>query len=231
MEKGLGIEGPFELHVVIEVADEPLLQRWLLGVGKGYQLINPKLTGFCAFYGEHPIHLMLSCFIASPQEYVSTTNAVVVSIRECGIRILRVKLESNLHAKGVPRTVNGNEYYEVHIKVPITDGLVQWDALAKLCRPFDAHLFINNRSKSQGTHAIVTVRRHNTTYETSDAHFTGLVGTIASTGQFPVTSVRAEYSFYDTNTELDRGWLFDLKDAVAKTEEEEEAEFFRLYNQ
>jgi hypothetical protein len=214
-EEVVELEGPFELHVVIELSDEPLLQRWLLGNNTG-PWVNPKLTGFCAFYGEHPIHLMLSCFLRGSVGWaISQMDIIVSSFSEAKIRILRVKLEASLGAAGVPKNVVGDQYYEVHIKVPVGSAHT-WDALAAMCKPFNAHLFINNRSKSQvfaarkeavqgGVYAIVTARRYNTAFGAAFDAFQELQAAIEKA--FGVESVRKEYSFYDTNPNPDRGWL------------------------
>jgi hypothetical protein len=206
LKMGLNLRGPFELHIVIELADEPLLQKWLLRLDDG-ALVSPKLTGFCAFYGDHPIHLMLSCFLNGPVEVVEEkTQSIVDSFQEHKIRVLRVKLEASLHAEGVPlRIIGGGDYYEVHLKVKVK-SLTEWDALAAMSKPFDGHLFINNRSKSKGTHAIVTVRKYNTDLEAFEAGFTALDSLISK--RFDIVSVRSEFSFYDTNPMLDHGWLF-----------------------
>lgn len=206
--------GPFELHVVVHLDDEPQLQRWLLEFHKTKSSVvsNPKLTGFCAFYGDHPLHLMLSCFLVgcSAEEAFSETKSIVANIERNNIRVLRKKIESNLHADGVPATLNSShEYYEIHIKVKLDDqaGLYRWEHLSGISRPYGGHLFLNNRSKSQGTHAIVTVRTYKTSLEEFEDNATRLRRDIEKDG-FNVVSVRSEYSYYDTNPMLDKGWLF-----------------------
>ncbi len=202
------IDGPFELHVVIDLADEPLLQKWLLQL-EDKAVAGAKLTGFCAFYGNHPIHVMLSCFLSgSVQTVTAKTQEIVASFHKHNIRILRVKLEASLHAKGVPSAIAGEEaYYEVHLKIKVS-SLTDWDALAAISQPFDGHLFINNRSKSKGTHAIVTVRKYKDSLKEFNASCTALQDA-AWKGGFNVVSVRSEFSFYDTNPMLDQGWLFN----------------------
>ena len=204
------VKGPFELHVVVELGHESLLQKWILEESERnkYSLINPKLTGFCAFYGQHPIHLMLSCFVqCSAEEAVRTIHLLQNSMKKVGIKVLRAKVEANLHAENVPNEVTMDEYYEVHFKVPISN-FSSWNQLAELCVPFGAHLFINNRSKTKGLHAIVTVRSYNTTFNKFEQDIEALERAIWN-ASFDIKSIRKEYSFYDTNLWLDKGWLFD----------------------
>src|SRR5438445_458084 len=114
------VKGPFELHVVVETHHEPLLQKWILETveKQTFPLINPKLTGFCAFYGQHPIHLMSSCFLqCSIEESLITIQQIQDSMKKSGIKVLRSKIEANLHAENVPNQVAKDEYYEVHFKV------------------------------------------------------------------------------------------------------------------
>ncbi len=199
--------GPFELHIVIVLDDEPLLQQWLMEPKNINKLVTPKLTGFCAFYGDHPVHLMLSAFFVGTVEgALARTEEIIDSFVLNQIRILRVKIESNLHASCVPSVISSeHEYYEAHIKVPVA-SMEKWKNLATVSLVHDGHLFLNNRSKNLGMHAIVTVRSYNTTLDEFDEKISALHKTIAE--NFIITSTRSEYSFYDTNTTLDKGWLF-----------------------
>lgn len=82
----------------------------------------------------------------------------------------------------------------------------EWERLAALCKPYGGHLFLNNRSKTKGTNAIVTVRKYNVSRALFNT--TALAHIIAERG-FTVVSSRFEYGVYDSNQLMDAGWIFD----------------------
>lgn len=61
---------------------------------------------------------------------------------------------------------------------------------------------VNNRSKSAGTNAIVTVRTYKTTLEAFETYQWNLRWAMETKGFIP---------FYDANVSLDKGWLNVLK--------------------
>lgn len=108
-ERAKLLGGPFEVHVVVELADEPLLQQWILQNQEDRRLLNLKVTGFLAFYGRHPLHVMATFYVSGSVESAkAATKDVVESLSGLGVRVLRVKVEANLNAENVPDSVQGN---------------------------------------------------------------------------------------------------------------------------
>lgn len=212
-DSDIHIEGPFELHIVFDPRDEPLyFQFFLSNLEKRYGIINPKTTGFCALYGKHPLHIMLSCYMRekTTQFAMATAKQIASDMMDAGIRILRTKMESSLNSSGVPDHCSGHiKYYEIHIKVQV-NSMDVWNELVKLVKPYGAHLFQNNRSKAKGIHAIVTMRQYNTTSISANKLFYEVSSLVEKT--FAVSSIRAEYGFYDSNPMLDQDWMFDGND-------------------
>lgn len=214
-EEDKQIEGPFELHIVFERDDEPLfLAFYLTDLGKRYGILNPKTTGFCAFYGKHPIHIMLSCYMSerTPHAAMITAKQIVEDMESANIRILRTKMEASLNSNGVPEKCSGCcRYYEEHFKVKV-DSIHQWKQLDELVKPYGGHLFQNNRSKTKGLYAVVTLRKYNTTATEAAIVFVKVLNLVQNT--YFVVSIRGEYGFYDTNPMLDQDWMFSGDDPV-----------------
>lgn len=125
-----------------------------------------------------------------------------------GFIIERVKIEAMLHSEGVPDDAAEcpeSCYFEFHAKLLLSEE--QLVPLAQLCKETGAHLS-RNALKSIGDrqHRFVTLRLYNTGRPQALAHFQHILDRLAK-DNYEIVSKQREFSCYDTNVNLDSGWL------------------------
>ena len=197
------IEGLHEIHITIYPSDIFALRMYCLD----YK-IKPILA--ISAYGDNPIQPMLSKFKnGSSSQVIKRAKEMVETMREdYGILPVRVKVEAMIHNKGVPEgenSCNNDNYFEFHLKI-IVNHSNEWNRLANICSEKGAHLSFNAFKKE--TEPLVTLR------------LPGQIGSIRALqikdelmvhlkkhGFHSNSSIQSEYSVYDSNIQLDSGWL------------------------
>jgi hypothetical protein len=130
--------------------------------------------------------------------------------------VVRLKLEAMAENRGVPQTdreaeqVPGDTYFEYHIKVDGPVSPENDERLKVLARDLTDELGVkvpfscnNMRDKTQ---RYLNLRTYRIGYASSAAVVQRAVEAIARHGFTPAKVIR-EFIVYDTNKDLDRGWL------------------------
>ena len=137
--------------------------------------------------------------------------ALAGAIRTAGFSVSRVKIEATGANSGLPQTtrealMTPNNYFEFHLKVALRDS-AERAALEAAVRPFGAHLSRNARSISEGfEQRFVTLRAYGVGQREAEAIFGALESAIRGLG-LPVTNRLREFAVFDSNIDLDAGWL------------------------
>ena len=124
-----------------------------------------------------------------------------------GLNIKRTKIEAMANNVGVPESAIGEHYFEFHFKVN-SSSKKDWDKLAETIVGYGAHLFFNTYSQTGRMQPVVTLRCYDTTYKDASTKLNEMRDAIEKTGLKMHDGVEREYSVWDSNVYLDKGWLF-----------------------
>lgn len=124
-----------------------------------------------------------------------------------GFTVTRTKIEQHGRLEGTPETDDEaraapkTSYFEFHVKIaPPPDADLA--AIATDLRKLGAHL---SRNAQKSGERFVTLRAHGVGRATAEARFAAVCAEIERLG-LPARSRIREYTVFDTNLELDRGW-------------------------
>ena len=198
------IEGLHEIHITTDPKDLFGLRMFCME-----QKLKPILA--VAGYGDFPVQPMFSKFKnGTSLEVIERAKEMErIMTDSYGIRVVRVKVEAMMHNKGVPvdpvSQCPEGSYFEFHLKIPVTD-LQEWNRLADICKEKNAHISFNAFKKE--TIPLVTLRLpghigSKKAIELKDE----LMEWLKSNGFHSNSGIQCEYSVYDTNMGLDKGWL------------------------
>ena len=195
--------GLHEIHITTEINDLFKLRLFCLD-----HKIKPILA--LSDYGSFPIQPMISKFKnGTSTEVIEKANKIASDMTEYGIKVIRIKVESMIHNKGVPLEKNDlcspNNYFEFHLKFDINDSR-EWNTLAKVCQEKGAHLSFNAFKKE--TIPLVTLRlAGNLGMNQAIALKDALMDHVKQAGFASNSAIQCEFSVYDNNINLDSGWL------------------------
>ena len=138
-------------------------------------------------------------------------------IRE-GFNITRTKLEALFSNRGVPitdqeaQTLSPENYFEFHIKVVLEPE--NTEKLLNAIAPYSGHLSKNGFKKIESgkEQRFVTLRLYGIGKETAAAKLEECTKAIREAGFQTYSSIR-EYSVYDSNVNLDKGWINKVTDS------------------
>jgi hypothetical protein len=128
-----------------------------------------------------------------------------------GFDVTRVKIEAVGDNRDIPRTDeearDKHGYFEFHVKVALP-GSDAPEPLRALCEAHGAHLSRNARKAlgNGGSERFVTLRVYGEGRAASEARFAALLASLDETG-LPLSHRLREYTVFDSNGDLDRGWL------------------------
>lgn len=203
------VTGELHVHITVDVGggDVSVLSAWAEERGL-------HVTHIVLDRGETPSQPMLTWFVrGAVSARLEDARGIVDDLRATGRRVTRVKIEAAPDALGVPeddalagaRGCGG--YFEHHVKLALVPG---WDrcALEAVLRPHRAHLSRNARARGEGgrEHRFVTQRVYGAGRGTARAHLDALVADLQSAG-VEIIELEQEYTVYDSNATLDRGWM------------------------
>ena len=165
--------------------------------------------------GDTPVQPMTASFhrgelLAVQEEVVAIARALVKK----GFAVTRTKIEAHGRLLGAPETdadaaqAPTTSYFEFHAKLALPET-ADLATLAALCKAHGAHLS-RNAHKLVGADGLserfVTLRAHAVGRINAEAGFVALCAAIAAAGHLVRNRIR-EYTVFDTNVGLDRGWL------------------------
>lgn len=195
------MKGLFEVHLITPPECQTQLFGYITNLNDD-NLVRPRPTCATALYGDYPVQPMLTFWTNGTSDNVTfLVEKIRSDMEKCGIPVTRTKIEAMAHNDGVPEICQDNHYFEFHFKVEI-DSTEQWNEVAAIIVPYGGHLFYNPYSKT--LNPIVTIRRY-----TSLADLENVFNAVKTLLEgYVLTNPEKEYSFYDSNVDLDKNWLF-----------------------
>lgn len=191
------ISGLFEIHITVDNS-----QIWKLRMFCQENKIKPIIA--IMPYGDFNNQLMISKWITGDQEHVmSECNKLVDKMKQYGLNIVRIKIESMANNKNVPLNENNNlgTYFEFHIKLPHCD----YDQLKNICDKYDAAISFSGFKDT--INFLVTLRYDGCVgYVKASNHQRDFLKEFEQCG-YKSTSVQSEYVVYDDRPNYDDGWI------------------------
>jgi hypothetical protein len=207
--RGRDFGGTFEAHVTVRAGTEQDVQRFLevcdeLAV-KAVLIELPR--------GESQSQPMTASYHhGSLKQAIDEAHAIARRLASEGFDVTRVKLEAVGRNSDIPETdadaiAMPKNYFEYHIKVLLPP---EYDTTALLaaCQAREAHLSRNARKvRDDGvSERFITLRVFGLGRQSSEEKFADLVDAVRSLGIAMGQRIR-EYTAYDSNEAVDRGWL------------------------
>jgi hypothetical protein len=150
---------------------------------------------------------------ASLTAVLAEARVIATELQEAAFPVVRVKVEADTLNQEVPQfdeeTIGhaASNYFEHHVKL-LRDLTAPSDQLLRVCVEQHAHLSRNSwRELSQGKEErFVTSRYYRVGSASSRGRLQQLLDSLNELGE-QVIEVESEYCVYDSNLDLDRGWL------------------------
>ena len=205
------IIGTFEAHVTVRPPHGGLADFRAACEELGVACVEIELP-----VGETPAQPMTaSLHHGALPEIVHQVDAIARALAAAGFDVVRIKIEAMPDNAGVPVTDDDAaalpaNYFEYHAKLVLPPGTAATDlaALAAACEPHHARLSRNARARRPdgAEERFVTLRVH-AGRATAEARYAALAGTLASFPKVHVEKRICEYTVYDSDRTVDRGWL------------------------
>lgn len=203
--------GDFEVHITVQTANHLLLDRFRDWCGEqGFKCVRIVLAR-----GEHTEQPMATwrCRATHLPAAVEEAQGHATDLAHIGIPVVRVKVEAAPDNAEVPvRDADAvdhepENYFEHHIKVR-RSTLASRDRLFGVCEEHGAHLSRNAfRQPAQGEEErFVTLRSYGVGRRTSEQQLQRLLLALHELGE-QIVEHESEYCVYDSNLNLDAGWL------------------------
>lgn len=206
----LSYAGEFEVHLTVRTEDVEALEFRQWCEGRGFKCVRIVLSR-----GSQPEQPMatwrrretdLSAVLEEAREHASAAKLD-------GHEVVRLKIETPLGNCDVPakdeevRDRDATLYFEHHLKLQREIGASQ-EALRQVCEQHRSHLSRNAfaRVDSSIEHRFVTLRSYRVGAETSVRQVNMLLKELDAIGE-NVIEQESEYCVYDSNVDLDAGWL------------------------
>lgn len=202
--------GTFEAHVTVK-ADN-------LAVREKFSLLCQNLNVKCVL-----IELLGGVTRSQPmtasyhhgtfQDVLQQVNAIAKKISKAHFEITRIKLEAMVSNRDIPmedieaQKLPESNYFEFHVKVILSAG-DNLEMLKKYCLQHDAHLSANAFKKlvDGKQQRFITMRVYSVGYKSAQQRFDDLLVLIKAKG-FKFSQQQREYTVYDSNLNLDAGWI------------------------
>lgn len=209
--RGRTTPGTFEAHVTVALPGEAGMASFRAACAE----LDVKCIAIELPEGDTPVQPMTASFhrgelLAVQEEVVAIARALVKK----GFEVTRAKIEAHGRLLGTPETDEEAErapstsYFEFHIKLALPEN-ADVAVLAQRCKAQGAQLS-RNAHKLAGADGVaerfVTLRAHRVGRVTAEARFAALCAEIEGAGHVVRNRIR-EYTVFDTNVALDRGWL------------------------
>ncbi len=205
--------GDFEMHLTVRTADEMALrafQNWC----ESHEM---KCVQIVLSRGQHTQQPMATWRRRETtlQQVVEEAQAFASGLNLNGVEVTRVKVEAAPYNNNIPvdqtqlAAHSPQNYFEHHIKVE-RDASASRETLTAVSERHGAHLSRNAfKQTAQGREErFVTLRDYENGRAESLAALTALIADLRAAGE-NVVEYESEYCVYDSNVELDAGWLVD----------------------
>lgn len=202
--------GEFEIHLTVQTDDIDASSFRLWCDRLDFKCVRIVLSR--GTHAEQPMATWrrrdseLPTVLKEAEEYAA-------SARSDGHRVVRLKIETPLGNANVPQTDEESSshdpmlYFEHHLKLQRRVG-APVDRLRQVCEQNQSHLSRNAfaRVDPLTEHRFVTLRSYGVGAKTSVEQVNGLLKKLAAIGE-NVIEQESEYCVYDSNLDLDAGWL------------------------
>lgn len=208
------LKGVFEAHITVRASRD------------GSRDEVSRFAGWCEAVGVKHVLIALPRGVCTFQPMTSTYHRgeladvgadvfrLAREIHAAGFDVSRVKLEATGANVGLPQTAREalrapNGYFEFHMKVVLRDA-IERAALEAVVRPFGAHLSRNARfvGEDGSEERFVTLRAYRVGQQEAESMFRALDAAVREHG-LRASHRLTEYAVFDSNAELDAGWLDD----------------------
>lgn len=202
--------GEFEVHLTVQPASMAAFERF-----RSWCLAHDcKCVRIVLARGEHveqPMATWRRDSTALPA-VVAETQQMISKLERVAIPIVRVKVEAAPDNEGVPQTdadaaEHAANYFEHHVKL-LRDPGADREMLLRTCVELGAHLSRNAwRENARGQEErFATMRCYHVGRVTAEQQLQRLLDALNALGE-NIVEVESEYTVYDSNVELDAGWL------------------------
>ncbi|NMO14755.1 hypothetical protein HPC49_29545 [Pyxidicoccus fallax] len=204
--------GAYEAHITVSARSEEDLRRFrdfcdaasvkciVIELGRGAEPFQPMTASY-----HH----------GTLQQAREEAQALARALVAEGFHVTRLKLEALGKNRDIPEDDATAKawpagYFEFHVKVLLPAGMTDMEALRACCEKHGAHLSRNARKVREDgvSERFVTLRVYGLGRANADVRFTALLEDLAGTG-LKLTQRLREWTVYDSNHGMDRGWLED----------------------
>ena len=205
--RGIRFHGKFEAHITVIAADPAEFNRVCTALGVKCILIELA-------EGASPNQPMTESYYDGDLNVVrAEVDGLAEQFEEAGFTVLRRKIEARYDAEGIPesddetRGLPASCYFEYHILVHLAAKEALKD-LISCASSHHAHVSRNAKKGGQGEpeQRFVTLRVPRAGRKVADQRFADLLQNLGEHG-FEIIDQRREFTVYDSNLDLDRGWL------------------------
>nr|VFK23290.1 MAG: Ham1 family protein [Candidatus Kentron sp. MB]VFK28410.1 MAG: Ham1 family protein [Candidatus Kentron sp. MB]VFK74243.1 MAG: Ham1 family protein [Candidatus Kentron sp. MB] len=200
----------YEAHITVDASGDSAWRRFetvcdTLGI-KAIRIELPK--------GVQPSQFITASIHRGSLDKVRTEAfelARLINGEELPVK--RIKIEATTRNTLVPTTDEEarkkpeDNYFEFHAKITVDENS-NLAGLRNLCEKHNAHLSRNasNTRKNRKHQRFVTMRFYRLGLKSSNLHFERLLDDLRDK-DFEISNLLKEYTVFDTNTNLDKGWF------------------------
>jgi len=202
--------GLFEIHITVKYSTG-LDQNHFKQICQNNE-VKPVLIELPV--GQNPTQMMTASFhngrLVEAHKKAFLLSHVFI---KAGYDIQRTKIEAMCSTSGVPLTdedanlkMSKANYFEFHLKLELTTQ--QLPSLEKICKSHNAHLSKNAfKTNNDGNQErFVTLRMYGVGKDTALKKLGACELELQQSG-FNITTKQREFSVYDSNVQLDKGWI------------------------
>ena len=213
----MDINGLFEIHITVDKNDD-YYKLWSYTFNKK----DFKLILAVSDIGVHKEQFMISKWKnGTVSEAIDKANKIAKDMIVHGIKVERVKVESMAHNPGVPDSdedfnkikenfVVGKPYFEFHAKIDIMSNTLEdsiyWCNERHKSYSSEIHLAISANICGSGS-PLLTIRIYDHGRNYSIRVKNEILDNLKKDGYKVIGNIQQEFSIYDTNDNMDKGWL------------------------
>jgi hypothetical protein len=199
--------GSFETHFTLRIAEVREIIDWAQKQGM-------KLTHIVLLGGEHPSQPMITRHSSGRlQNSYAEAKRIAEQMRSMGAEVLRIKIEMDADNPAAPANTGDAMlcppacYFEHHIKLLLPAGQ-EHTALLNVAERHGARLSRNvlRHREDEFEERFLTQRLYRRGRDTAASVLDGLKVELEEKS-FTILEVEAEYVVFDSNIDLDAGWI------------------------
>eukprot|EP01084_Bolivina_argentea_P083572 151318_1 len=211
------VKGTFEYHITVKIKNKEDVNKFV----NYCKEIDIKPIFIELPYGGQIKQLMTSKYLTGIYPNIlPRVYSTAYKLRNKGFEILRVKIESLACNKGVPIYDNDIQYeapmryFEFHFKVLLSNKNEKLK-LMKLGKKYNAHTSRNSFKSFENGKFInfLTMRTFNKGSINALKEFSILKNDLIK-NKFEIIGTEKEYAVYDSNLELDNGWVKKINNEI-----------------